>query len=139
MFIDRVAQEERATLADISSITNEMVRRLNEYSKRIKNIEQKADRLENRVGSIEEIVLTQMGDIKVSLERMSQKISLISERLTTIENEILRVNKDLSKAALKSDVKKIETFIDIVNPITAKFVTRDELERIIEEKVRRKA
>jgi hypothetical protein len=48
------------------------------------------------------------------------------------------VNKELSKTALKSDVKKIETFIDVVNPITAKFVTRDELDRLLEERMKRK-
>jgi len=138
LFIDRVAFDEKAATVDIASITNEMVRRLNEYSNRIKNIEQRLDRVENRVSGIEETVLNQMGDLKVGLERMSQKISLISDKLTTIENEMMRINKDLSKAALKSDIKTIETFIDIVNPVTAKFVTRDELDRALEERMKKK-
>jgi len=129
---------EQNVAADIGAATSEMIRRMNEYSKRIKNIEQRIDRLENRIGSIEETALSQMGDLKVGMERISQKISSLSDRLTAIENEILRINKELGKTALKSDVKKIETFIDIVNPITSKFVTRDELDRLMEEKVRRK-
>lgn len=137
MFIDSMAPEQNVA-ADIGAATSEMIRRMNEYSKRIKNIEQRIDRLENRMGSVEETALSQMGELKVGMERISQKISAVSDRLTTIENEMLRINKELGKVALKSDVKKIETFIDIVNPITSKFVTRDEMERLVEEKVKRK-
>jgi len=138
LFIDRVVFDDKTAMADVASITNEMVRRLNEYSNRIKNIEQRLERVENRVSGIEETVLSQMGNLNVGLERMSQKISSLSDKLTTIENEMMRINKDLSKAALKSDIKKIETFIDIVNPVTAKFVTRDELDRTLEERMKKK-
>jgi predicted metal-binding transcription factor (methanogenesis marker protein 9) len=83
--------------------------------------------------------LNQINDLKINLDKIGQKIMGVSDRLNVMENEILRINKDLSKTALKSDIKKLETFIDIVNPITAKFVTKDELERALEERVRKKA
>jgi len=124
---------------DFPAMTNEMVRRMNEYSRRIKNLEQSLDRIETRVENMEQTVLTQMNDLKISLERIGQKISGVSDRLNTIETEILRINKDLGKSALKSDVKKLETFIDLVNPITARFVTKDELERALEERIHKKA
>jgi len=130
--------EEAKTEVDIAAVTNEIVKRLNEHSRRIKLMEQEIERIENKVGGIDEVVLAKLSDIKVGLEKMSQEISSTSERLNVIESEILRVNKGLEKAALKSDVKKIETFIDIVNPVTAKFVTKDELERALEERVKRK-
>jgi chromosome segregation ATPase len=119
---------------DIAALSGEMVRRLNEYSSRIKNVEMRLERLENRVTSIEETVLNQLNNLKIGIERLSQKISSVSDRLTNMENEIVRINKELGKTALKSDIKKIESFIDVVNPITSKFVTRDELERLLEEK-----
>lgn len=122
-----------------ASISSEIVRRLNEYSRRIRDLEQRLDEIKNRSDTIEETILNQLGDLKLSLERVSQKIPSISDRLVTIENEVLRLNKDLDRTALKSDVKRIETFIDVVNPVTAKFVTRDELERALEERVKRKA
>jgi chromosome segregation ATPase len=130
---------EKQPVADIATMTNEMVRRLNEYSRRIKNIEQRLERMEGRIGTVEETVLNQMNDLKISLDKISSKISGVSERLDTMENEILRINKDLGKAALKADVKKLETFIDIVNPITAKFVTKDELDRAFDERIKKKA
>lgn len=124
--------------ADLTAMTNEMVRRMNEYSRRIKNLEQRLDRTESRVENMEQTVLNQMNDLKINLERIGQKISGVADRLSAIETEILRVNKDLGRTALKSDVKKLETFIDLVNPITAKFVTKDELERALEERLHKK-
>ena len=119
---------------DITALSGEMVRRLNEYSTRIKNVELRLERLENRVTGIEETVLSQLNNLQLGIERLSQKISSVSERLETIESEILRINKELGKTALKSDIKKIESFIDAVNPITSKFITRDEVLRLLEEK-----
>jgi TolA-binding protein len=130
---------EKQPVEDVATMTSEMVRRLNEYSRRIKNIEQRLERMEGRIDTVEETILTQMGDIKINLDKISQKIAGVSDRLNTIENEILRINKDLGKTALKADVKKLETFIDLVNPITSKFVTKDELERALEERIKKKA
>jgi len=130
---------EKQQQEDIKTFANEIVRRINEYSRRIKNLEQRVERIDSTVETLQQTALNQMNDLKINLERIGQKIASISDRLTGIENEILKVNRDLGKTALKSDVKKLEMFIDLVNPITAKFVTKDELERAFEEKLKRKA
>jgi predicted nucleic acid-binding Zn-ribbon protein len=129
---------EKQPVSDVMTMTNEMVRRLNEYSRRIKNIEQRLERMEGRIGMMEQTVMNQMSDLKISLDKISQKILGVSERLNSIDSELVRLNKDFGKMALKSDVKKLETFIDIVNPITSKFVTKGELERAMEDRMRKK-
>lgn len=133
-----MAPDGKSIPADVASVTNELVKRLNEYSIRIRNIEQRLERMESRIEDIEETVLNQMGGLRIGLEKISQNFSSFSDRLTAIENEVLRMNKELSKTALKSDIKKIETFIDVVNPVTSKFVTKEEVERLLEETVKRK-
>jgi uncharacterized phage infection (PIP) family protein YhgE len=123
----------------VSVMTNEMVRRLNEDSRRIKSVEQSMTRLEQQLETLEQTALNQMEDIKIGLEKMAAKITLISDKLNGIENEMTRINKDLQKTATKAELKEIETFIDLVNPITAKFVTKDEMMRELDERVKRKA
>lgn len=118
---------------DAKAFANEVIRRVNEDARRIRNMEQRIDKLEDSLSTLEENVLTQTGDLKISLERISQKIGTISEKLSAMESEIMKVNKGLTKAATKSEVKQLETFIDIVNPITSKFVTKDELGRALKE------
>jgi len=122
---------------DEKAVAAELVKRLNESGRRIRGVEQRIDRTENRIRGIEETVLEQMNSLKIELDRISQKIASATQQLTSINNEILRINRELGKTATKQEVKEIETFIDLVNPITAKFVTKDELERRLEELVKK--
>jgi len=115
-----------------SEVTSELVKRINEDTRRIRTLEQRMDRIENSMSTLEETLLAQMGELTISLERISKRIADVAEKITTMENEILRINKELGKTATKTEVKQLETFIDLVNPITAKFVTKDELDRRLE-------
>ena len=130
--------EKEQTPEDVRIATSEMVRRLNEASRRVKAVEQRMDKIESDLETLEDTALGQMNDIKVNLERILTKIGDVSNRLNVLESDIVRINKDLGKAATKAEIKQIETFIDIVNPITSKFVTRDELERVFEEKLKKR-
>jgi len=127
------------TVGSTSEVLNELVKRLNEYGRRISGLEQVVERIESRIGNVEQVAITQLNNLEIDLEKISQSIDGLAERLTKIENEILRLNKDLGKAALKSDLKKVETFIDVVNPVTSKFVTREEVERLLAEKTKKRA
>jgi len=118
---------------DERAVAAELVKRLNEGTRRTRSLEQRVDRIENRISGMEETVIEQMNNLKIELDRIGQKIANATQQLTTINNEILRINRELGKTATKQEVKEVETFIDMVNPITAKFVTKDELERRLEE------
>jgi len=118
---------------DERAVAAELVKRLNEGTRRTRSLEQRIDRIENRISGMEETVIEQMNNLKIELDRIGQKIANATQQLTTINNEILRINRELGKTATKQEVKEVETFIDMVNPITAKFVTKDELERRLEE------
>ena len=113
-------------------LTAELVKRLNEDTRRIRIIEQRIDRLENSIDTLQENALTQLNDLKLALEKINNKIVSVSEKLVSIEGEILRLSKEISKTATKRELKQMETFIDLINPITAKFVTKDEIERMID-------
>jgi TolA-binding protein len=131
--------EQKEELFDTSMMTNEMTRRMNEDSRRIRTVEQRLDRIEQQIETLESTALNTMEDIKIGIEKMVAKITLISDKLNGIESEIARLNKEMTKTATKSELKEMETFIDLVNPITSKFVTKDEMMREFEERLKRKA
>ena len=120
---------------DESKLTAELVKRVNEDVRRIRIIEQRIDRLESSIDTLQENALTQLNDLKLALEKINNKIVSVSEKLVNIEGEILRLSKELSKTATKRELKQMETFIDLINPITAKFVTKDEVENMIENQI----
>jgi len=117
---------------------NELVRRLNENSRRIKYVEQKAEKVESTVTTLEETALMRMNDLKINLERIEQKMTSLAERLNVIESEILHANKEIGKSVTKAEIKHLEAYIDLMNPITSKFITREELERVLEENAPKK-
>lgn len=121
-----------------SNVVNELVRRINEDRRRIRLIEQSIDRVEQSLSSVERSVISQMGDLKISLDRINNKLASAAERLSLIESDIVRLNKQTSKSATRIELKQIESFIDLVNPITSKFITKDELERALDERLKRK-
>ena len=130
---------EKQEVADVVGMTTEFVHRLNESSRRMKTIEQRIDRLEQQIQILEGTALSQMDDIRVNLERIIAKIGGIADRLTGIESELLRINKELGKSATRAEVKQLETYIDIMNPIKSKFITKNELDRILDERIKRHA
>lgn len=101
-------------------------------------MEQHISRIENSLSSLEESVILQMGEIKISLERINNKMAMAAERLSLIESEISKLGKSVGKSATKTELRQIESFIDLVNPITSKFVTKDELERAVDDVARKK-
>lgn len=124
---------------ELTSLSGELVKRLNENSRRIRLLEQKLDKIEGSMEMLEQTALNQTNDLKINLERIIVKITSIGDRLSGIESDIMRVNKELGRTATKAEVKQMETFIDLVNPITSKFVTKDEMNRALEERLGRKA
>lgn len=122
----------------IRPIINEIVRRLNESERRIRDLEMRIERIETNFSSVEENILNQLNDLKIDITKLGKKIEGFVEKIDLYESEILRLNKELAKTASKADLKKIETYVEILNPVTSKFVTREEMERALEEVKKRK-
>lgn len=119
-------------------ILNELITRTNEDTRRIRLLEQRLEKLSSSFSRLEETAIVQLKNLEISLEKLGNKVTLVSDRLKAIEDEILRINKELAKTAKKTDITQIEGYIDLINPITSRFVTRDELENYINERLGKK-
>ncbi|MBI2084107.1 MAG: hypothetical protein HYT70_00630 [Candidatus Aenigmarchaeota archaeon] len=120
---------------DITRLAEELVKRLNENTRRIRIVEQRMDRMDNSINALEDNTLNQLNDLKMFLEKITDRLVSLSEKLVGIESEILRLSKELSKTATKREFKEIETYMELINPVTAKYVTKDEMERYISLKI----
>ncbi len=127
-----VAVEDQSVVRNLIS---ELVKRINDDTRRIRLLEQRVDRTDTNIGSLEENALSQLNDLKIGIERISDKILQLSEKFSRLENEIAKLNKEFGKTATKVEVKQLESFIDLINPVTSKFITKDELERRFEERL----
>jgi len=124
--------------SDIRILANELVRRMNEDSRRIRLLEQKLDRMESRISLTEDSISDEISGIKSSLDKITQNFKNTTLKLIENESKLIRFGKDLGKKATKMDFNQFEHYMDLMNPIVSSFITKEELERILEEKVGRK-
>jgi hypothetical protein len=120
--------------ADTKTLANELVKRMNEDMRRIRILEERIEKMESRMRTIEETALDQMENLRVNVERLNEKMVGIVDKFKLVDSEIARMGKELTKTVSKTEVKSLENFIDILNPITSRFVTKDEMQRAIEDR-----
>lgn len=118
---------------DTNAAVAELIKRINEDRRRMRMLEQSVERMENSLSALEESALSQFSEFKLSLERVAAKIEETSAKLNVIETNMTKLGRMLEKTATKLELKQLESFVDLVNPVTAKFVTKDELDRALDE------
>jgi hypothetical protein len=124
--------------SDVPAFTNEVVKIMGTNTRRIRAVEQRIDAIEMRIGGIEEKIINELEIIKKDFQEIDVDIKNIAKNLNEIRNEILKINKTIDKTARKSEVKELESLLDLYSPIKSKFATRDEVERLVDEKLSKK-
>ncbi len=125
---------EKEAPPDVSALSSEIVKMVNTNTRRIRTIEQRLSGTERRISSLEEKIIDEIDNLRRGFEQISMDIKALSGNLSQIRAEILKINKNLDKTAKKAEVKELESLLDLYSPIKSKFVTREEVERLIEEK-----
>ncbi len=124
--------------SDIRVLATELVKRVNDETRRIRLVEQSVDRFGADIDNLESTISAQNVEFKTQIDSLAKQIKSLSDRLLVLENTAARIEKELAKRATKSELKQIESYINLVSPITAKFVTKEEMERAIDEKTSKK-
>jgi TolA-binding protein len=125
---------EKEAPPDVSGLSSEIVKMVNTNTRRIRMIEQRLSGTERRISSLEEKIIDEIDNLRRGFEQIYMDIKALTENLSQIRAETLKMNKNLDKTAKKAEVRELESLLDLYNPIKSKFVTREEVERLIEEK-----
>ncbi|RKY23024.1 MAG: hypothetical protein DRP62_06725 [Planctomycetota bacterium] len=115
------------------AFTSEIVRSVNDNTRRIRILEQGLEGVRSRTSALEEKVIDEVENIKKWLDQLSVDVKDVSKKLTEIHSEILKINKELDKTARKTELKEIESLLELYNPIKSQFVTADQVRRMLEE------
>ncbi|MGC9200441.1 MAG: hypothetical protein ACP5F8_00545 [Candidatus Aenigmatarchaeota archaeon] len=108
-------------------------RELNELNRRVRMIEIKNEKLEERILAIEKKIEGLQTDLKIYSDLSSKKVEDIKQQMTQIKEEMENLKKNIDQLATKTELQKIKFFLDLFNPLTSNFVTKEEMERKIEE------
>ncbi|NOR85238.1 hypothetical protein GQ473_03910 [archaeon] len=118
-----------------NSILNEVSRRLNDNTRRIRVLEEKILNIDSRVNTIEQNVINATKQINTGKQETDNELKELLDRLANFEIDIQTMKKTMKKTVTHGELKEINNYIELINPITTKFITKKELLDIIENRV----
>lgn len=116
---------------DVQAILTELVRRENESSRRLRALEERSSLTEMRAGTLQDAFLKMSEDKKISSDKLNERLTGIENNMLRLENEMIKINKMMEKMAKKTELKELENMLSFFNPIKTNFVTRDEVQRMM--------
>lgn len=119
---------------DIDVVLNELVRRMNEHGRRLRALESRNVVIETRLNSTEDSVLRASDEGRNRNKKIDSSLVESDGKILKIENDISKINKNMEKMAKKTDLRELENMVGLFNPLTSKFITKEDVLRILEER-----
>jgi len=116
----------------VSSVLNEVIGRVNTDTRRLRLLEQENSVFKTRTNRLEIENLNIKKQLNTKVKSLESKLIKQNNRLVKLENIFKEVVKQMKLSATKSDVGRLEELVGLYNPITSKFVTREEVERMLQ-------
>ncbi len=118
--------------ADLQTIINEAFRRLNEAGRRLRTLEERFALIETNISNDKDVIIKNQTETSASVSKIFEQLDDLSERIRSVENEIVRINKVLEKTARKTEVEELRGTISLFSPFSSKFVTEGDVKKIME-------
>ncbi len=109
-------------------------KKIAELSERTRLLEERVKELRESLHVVDQTMQRRTKLLKDSINDLREEISNLRAQITELRSAIRRIINDLTNTARKSDVKLIEKYIELIDPTN--IVTRKDVERIVEEKLR---
>ncbi|MCX6817650.1 MAG: hypothetical protein NTU57_02235 [Candidatus Aenigmarchaeota archaeon] len=113
----------------------DLINRVNENVQRLRVIEQKMQAADLRINSAEQNVVSYTKNMQKELSDKNTTISQIDERIEKIEIAYMEILKQLKLVATRANLDELKQLVSIYDPMKSSFVTKEEMERFVEEKL----
>ena len=112
---------------DLSGVTGD----INSLSRRLKLLEEGITNLRRFFQATEENVIAKNKHYSAELKTINSDISEMRKEMQEVKDKLMLVIRELQSVARKEEVKVLEKYINLWNPV--KFVSQNEIEDIINE------
>ena len=120
-------KQQQPEMPDLTGVTSE----INSLSRRLRLLEESSANLRRFMQSIEENIISRGKHYTAELKTADSDISEIRKELQEMREKLSLVIKELQTVARREEVKVLEKYINLWNPI--KFVSQNEIDGIINE------
>ncbi|MBU0530627.1 MAG: hypothetical protein ABIH52_01525 [Candidatus Aenigmatarchaeota archaeon] len=118
----------------VSSVLNELIENTNSDTRRLRLLEQNSSIDKERLNRIEKDLAEQKRTHMKDMETLQIKLEQQGVQMVKMENYIKEMIKQIKRSATKADIGGLEELVGIFNPLTSKFVTKQEVMQMIKEK-----
>ena len=128
-----LSRSQKQEMPDFSGITNDV----NALSRRLRLLEEGSTNLRRFFQMTEENMISKHKHFSAEIKTINSDTIEIRKEIQELRDKLGLVIKELQSVARKEDVKVLEKYINLWNPI--KFVTQNEVEEIIHEVLGKKS
>lgn len=107
-------------------IINEIVGRVNDNTKRLRILEDRERLTTSRISSVDESLLEKISALQSSIEGLGAKVTEQDGKVTTVQNTLKEVVKQLQFLARKSEMKRLEEKLKLFDPLKTQPVSGEE-------------
>ena len=119
----------------INTILNDVIQRVNDDTQRLRVLEQSSESLTSRMNSLEQAILQSRREMQKAFSEINEGISALDERLTKAESTMKEIINHVKKLVTESQVKELQNLIELYNPVKSNFVTKEEMEKFVSERM----
>ena len=118
-----------------NTILNQLSRGLNDNIRRIRILEEKFDNTEGRLNTVEKRLMDDFQQATKSFAEIKQDLRKMSDRFANIEVDIRKLNTQTKKMISRKELIELQEYVNLMNPLTSKYITRKEAEELIRDNV----
>lgn len=119
-------------MPDLSGVTND----INTLGRRLRLLEEGFTNLRRLFQVTEESMIAKHKHYSAEIKTLTSDINEIRKEIQELKEKLILVIRELQTVARKEEVKVLERYINLWNPV--KFVTQNEVEQIINEVLEKK-
>lgn len=117
----------KKTPKTLHAVINKIVERVNTDTQRLRLLEQSLDSLNTQINTLEQNYFQSKKTIQKQLSDIKKSLSMLEDRMTKSERTLKEVIGYIKKLPTQTKVKELEELIELYNPLTSNFVTREEV------------
>jgi len=102
-------------------ILQELVRRTNEESRRLRVLEQRVQALEERMSSFEDANLNRTKKLNEKIKMIDSQINNLNDDMLKIKTNLEKINRQMVDVARRKDLMEIERMFELLTPVKNNF------------------
>ncbi|MCK4429561.1 MAG: hypothetical protein KAU95_04240 [Candidatus Aenigmarchaeota archaeon] len=110
-------------------ILQELVRRANTHTQRLRSVDEQMRRINSKVDNIEQQKIKGENLIKEKIDKIMESIESINNTISEMKNDAVKLHEKEKTFAKKKDVEELFQLVDLLSPVKHEFVTWPEFNR----------